>query len=561
MSRPSPSLRLGLLALALCGALPAARAATLNVPTAQYPTIQAGINAALPGDTVLIADGTYTGVGNYNLDFKGKAITVTSQHGAARTIIDPQGNGRGAFFHSGETAAARLQGLTIEKGIPNVGGLYGGGLYIGGSSPTIAACVFTQNQSLRFGGGLYANITSAPTITGCAFAGNNASDSAAGGGGGGLFLAGSGTVTGCTFTENVTSGDGGGLSIGGTLLTAVVSSCTFSGNTTLSGGSNGGGSGGGISVGTQAPGFSIIQSCVFVGNQASSGGGVSGKATVINCSFYGNQAFVNAGVSLTGALTNCILEIDPRKVSFPVTYCDLLGAYNGLAAENVSNVSMDPQYVRTPNLSATPIDYGDLHLRTASGLVHIGTGVGAPATDAGGAVRPATPSIGAYETGPALLPALADAYVLSSTSGQNFGSAPALSVGGFLGAAYLRFDLSSLGPLTAGSTAKLRLNAGRALPGTANLVVSATGTAWTEAGLTFQTRPPLGLPLGFATVTADGLTVAPYDVDITPYVKAQQALGINQIGLALTQLSAGLPVSIHSKENPANDGPQLVVTY
>ncbi len=72
-----------LLAAALLPA--AARAATLNVP-AQYPTIQAGVNAAANGDTVLVADGTYTGSGNRDIDFLGKNISVTSQHGAASPL-------------------------------------------------------------------------------------------------------------------------------------------------------------------------------------------------------------------------------------------------------------------------------------------------------------------------------------------------------------------------------------------------------------------------------------------------------------------------------------------
>ena len=56
--------------------------------TGDYPTIQAAINYAVNGDTVLVADGTYTGSGYRDIDFKGKSITLRSENGPENCIID-----------------------------------------------------------------------------------------------------------------------------------------------------------------------------------------------------------------------------------------------------------------------------------------------------------------------------------------------------------------------------------------------------------------------------------------------------------------------------------------
>jgi len=66
------------LALLLPGLLTSSAAAqtTIRVP-ADQPTIQAGIGAALAGDKVLVAPGTYA----ERITFSGKAITVASEMG------------------------------------------------------------------------------------------------------------------------------------------------------------------------------------------------------------------------------------------------------------------------------------------------------------------------------------------------------------------------------------------------------------------------------------------------------------------------------------------------
>ncbi len=179
----------------------------IHVPGDQ-PTIQAGINAAVDGDTVLVADGTWTGPGNKNLDFRGKAITVTSENGAEFTIIDCEGNGRGFIFQSGEGEDSVVSGFTITNGY--IDGMNGGGIDCwASSSPTITNCTISGNTAN--GGGGIACEGSSPTITNCTISGNTA----ARGGGGGIdcYYGSSPTITNCTISDNTARerSSGGGI--------------------------------------------------------------------------------------------------------------------------------------------------------------------------------------------------------------------------------------------------------------------------------------------------------------------------------------------------------------
>ncbi len=114
---------------------------TINVP-ADQPTIQAGINAAHTGDTVLVAPGTYF----ENIDFTGKAITVTSSAGPATTIIDGGGLSATVLFKTSELRTSVLSGFTIRGGGPHQNVLdNGSGVNIQGAAPSILNDIISNN--------------------------------------------------------------------------------------------------------------------------------------------------------------------------------------------------------------------------------------------------------------------------------------------------------------------------------------------------------------------------------------------------------------------------------
>jgi len=202
--------------------------ATIRVPTDQ-PTIQAGIDAASTGDVVLVADGTYTGSGNKDLDFGGKAITVQSESGPVNTIIDCEGDGRGFNFQSGEGQDSVVSGFTITNGK----GGHGGGILCYDSSPTVTNCIIKGNSTQYtsgdyYGGGIYCSAmyswkTIYPVITNCTIVGNQSGRR----GGGIYFFGANATIANCTITENSTGNDfdasGGGISSSFSSLTITNS--------------------------------------------------------------------------------------------------------------------------------------------------------------------------------------------------------------------------------------------------------------------------------------------------------------------------------------------------
>jgi len=143
-----------------------APAAVIHVPGNQ-PTIQAGIDAAVSGDIVLVADGTYTGIGNRGLTFGDVNITLKSESGPQNCTIDCEYYGMGIdCFGSGDGCV--IDGFTIT-------GAQGGavsGVYVNGL--LISNCNITMNgRDYAYGaGGIGFSESSDITITDSVIAGN-----------------------------------------------------------------------------------------------------------------------------------------------------------------------------------------------------------------------------------------------------------------------------------------------------------------------------------------------------------------------------------------------------
>jgi parallel beta-helix repeat protein len=377
----------------------AARAATISVgPSgsgAAYTTIQAGINAANNGDTVLVAPGTYY----ENIDFKGKAITVTSSGGVASTIIDGGAivGSATVIFQSGESRSSVLSGFTIQNGghAPLGDGPTGGVYIYGSAAPTIANNIITANGCYGIvvgGGALIENNEVSGSIAGseigCSDAGdgimvgangasiigntieNNLSGTGIDGSGVNLLIQGN-------IIRNNTGGAGGGINIGNTNNISILQNLIYGNSvSTILGAS---GSAGGISIlvpyTSVGPFTGVIAGNTITGNSAAYTG--SSIATQVEISGNVSQFLVVNNIIVGSSTTNPAMSCDsswvylaptplvfdhndiynPNGPSYGGAYPDQTGSYG--------NISVDPLFVNAAandyqlNAGSPAIDAGN----------------------------------------------------------------------------------------------------------------------------------------------------------------------------------------------------------
>jgi hypothetical protein len=300
-------------------------------------TIQAGLDAAgNSGCSVLVANGTYTGTGNKNLDFNGKAIHLNSVGGAANCIIDCQNSGCGFYFHTGETNEAIVEGFTIQNGNIAVNGCgsgilcsdnsnpiirnctirdnfansHGGGIAVFGSGPIIADCAITNNSANGSGGGITCCWGSNSTvIRNCTITNNRAITY--GGGGIGCSEDSSIIIINCRITNNIGNDGGGGIAcwnVSPSAASITATNCTISGNTAARGG--------GIAV-SQTSSITTNNSIIWGNSSGNSGDEIytwdNGSTVTLNYSDYSNAIGDVEGFGTATPDANCI-NLDPLFV-------------------------------------------------------------------------------------------------------------------------------------------------------------------------------------------------------------------------------------------------------
>ena len=204
-----------------------AGADVLHVP-GDYLTIQAAIDASVDGDTVLVADGIYTGDGNRDMNFGGRAITVEGNVAdPSLCVIDidaSEGDPHRAFwFHTGEGDDSIIRGFTIRNGFMDRGGAVA---CENGASPLFEDCVFTLNKVVTDsesdgGGAIHVGLSCGATINDCDFLENEAEVVVSGMVGGGAIRSmdfSTVTIVGCHFEGNTQSGRAMGVGRGGAVF-------------------------------------------------------------------------------------------------------------------------------------------------------------------------------------------------------------------------------------------------------------------------------------------------------------------------------------------------------
>ncbi len=429
--------------LALLALTGAAQGATLNVPSAMYPSLPIAITAAASGDEIVLAAGTYLAVPGFAIT--NKRLTIRGATGDPDDVVLDGFDVPGTIVLTISGAASDgtvLDSITVTGGVStSTAGADGAGIVLSSANVTIMNCIIRDNTLIApdgDGAGLRA-VSSDVMVIDSKFLrntaiGNAGSDGVAislsgghleildsefdlngiddafvlsGSGGGGAIRvdAGSLAATRSTFSNN-RSGLGGAIFVGGD-ADLVMNACRMIDNIGIAGGAVLHGN----AAGTKS---AVFRNCLFEGNLTTGNDAavqLSKASEITNCTFANNIAsgsYIIGGTTAAGAvkINNSIVwgntattHIIPAPMSAVVRHNTFQLAYAG-GAGSTGNSTVDPQFV---NLGA-----GDFRLSSTSPAIDAGnTGLYAgPFSDLAGNPRgvddPSSPDTGVSIDGPVI---------------------------------------------------------------------------------------------------------------------------------------------------------------
>jgi serine protease len=355
--------------------------AIIHVPAA-FPAIQEAIEAAAPGDRVLVAPGTY----QEHLDFRGKPIKVTSEAGPELTVIDGTSSGPVVRFVSGEDARSVLSGFTIRNGKARSGA----GIQIRNSGPVIRRNHISDNVGCS---GMGIEVANGSAVVHGNIIRNNHRNKCLGSEGAGMAVSG----VDVQVIDNVVSDNS--ASAGGGMSLSISGKAVIRGNViqrNVAAGLSPCSPGGGITMGSLVGG--LIEGNVITDNSAGCGGGIYlsvpfaygapgpifvNNTIANNQAAQGSQMYVTGYDGLTKFINNIVFGPAPlfceestrRSAIFrgnDVYSPDGLSPYGGSCTDRtgtLGNISGDPLF-RDPSS-------GDYRLTRHSPVIDMGRN-GAP---------------------------------------------------------------------------------------------------------------------------------------------------------------------------------------
>ena len=308
--RPAPILFVALLSLGVSPAL----AATRNVP-ASYVSIQAAIDAASPGDEILVAAGSYP----ETLNTRGKRLDLKSVSGPEATVID--GRQMGSVVRM--TGGGSVDGFTIRNGRAPAGG---GIVLTGHEAVSIKNNIVELNVAgIEFDSGLGGGICALDAFY-VSVNDNTIRNNYSGYLGGGVSLEG---IAGCEMRRNQILSNEARVGGGGAQITDVIATDNIIAN-------NIGGFGGG---GLMAGGGALQVTNNTVAHNVSNNGfpsaaGILGSALAPSALFARNLVVFNTGPGESGIGFSCLearVECNVawgNDLDYELTNCDTSGGPN-----------------------------------------------------------------------------------------------------------------------------------------------------------------------------------------------------------------------------------------